>query len=237
MDVRLDDIEVVEFQRVPSVVTGDKQFVKLLARPDADRFLLAVRADGRRKIGDPHRWDFRNEYLAAAHHLQTLLDKTRAVLEADPEARHARIGDWQLALTALLGLFGVAAFVTGKDAFTGLDMWAKIVAAVAVVCALSIGVVAVFVSNRAAYGWPELMKVKTDEDLLKWHDDRPKRLQKAARRMKIAVWLAIVSLGFVTLAAVLMWLAPRHVDKTNASNAGQNIPVISLAASRLGERC
>lgn len=144
---------------------------------------------------------------------------------------------WTGAVTALLGLFGVAAFVTGKDAFTGLDMWAKIVAAVAVVCALSIGVVAVFVSNRAAYGWPELMKVKTDEDLLKWHDDRPKRLQKAARRMKIAVWLAIVSLGFVTLAAVLMWLAPRHVDKTNASNAGQNIPVISLAASRLGERC
>ena len=78
----------------------------------------------------------------------------------------------------------MAAFVTGKDAFTGLDMWAKIVAAVAVVCALSIGVVAVFVSNRAAYGWPELMKIKTDEDLLKWHDDRPKRLQKAARRIE-----------------------------------------------------
>ena len=77
--------EGIEFERVPRVVVGDQQFVQLFARPDADGLLLAVRANCRGEISDPHRSDLGNKNLAAMHHAERPLHEFRAVVEADSD--------------------------------------------------------------------------------------------------------------------------------------------------------
>jgi hypothetical protein len=119
---------------------------------------------------------------------------------------------WTSAITVLLGLFGLAVFVTSKDAFTGLPFCSKILAALAVIIALLCGVRAVYLSYRAAYGWPEVTEVKNNQELLEWHSRRSERLEQSANNMKCAVRLAIGALGFLVVAACLMWLVPRHSE-------------------------
>src|SRR4029079_1081141 len=98
MDTRLNNVVIIEFQRVPRVVAGDEQFVQLFTRPDADGLLFAIRTDCGCEIGDSHRRNLRDEYLASSHDPKASLDKTRAVLKPYPKSGHAWIGDRQLAV-------------------------------------------------------------------------------------------------------------------------------------------
>lgn len=128
----------------------------------------------------------------------------------EQEPRFRTLADkWTGAITALLGLFGLAVFVTSKDAFTGLPFWVKVIAAIAIILSLGCGVRAVYLSYRAAYGWPEFIERGNDQALLDWYEGRRERLKGNAIDMKAAVRLAIGALGFLVLAAGLMWLVPR----------------------------
>jgi hypothetical protein len=148
--------------------------------------------------------------------LSAAADWDEFVSTQEPSFR-AQAEKWAGAVAALLGLYGLAAFITSKDAFIGLPLWARAVAAGIVVLGFAAGVAAVYWSNRAAYGWPELAQVRNDSDLAKWHEARKDQLRVGADRMKWAVRLAVISLALLMAAAALLWVAPRQTDKANAT--------------------
>jgi hypothetical protein len=117
---------------------------------------------------------------------------------------------WTAAVTALLGLFGLAVFVTSKDVFTGLTPGWKLGAALSVFCALGCAVWAVYLSYRAAYGWPTFIERNSDQALVNWYSGREARLRRDACRLKASVWLAIGELGLLVAAAAVVWFAPHH---------------------------
>jgi hypothetical protein len=120
---------------------------------------------------------------------------------------------WTAAVTALLGLFGLSGFVIGKDTFTGLPLWTTWSAGAAALAALALGVSAVYLSYKAAYGWPVIIDLGNDEQLRTWYADKRARLGQAAKNLKAGVLLAIMSLTALALAAGLIWFAPRELSK------------------------
>lgn len=126
---------------------------------------------------------------------------------------------WAAAVTTLLGLFGLAAFVTSKEAFSGLPTEARVVATITVISGLIAGVAAVYLSNRAAYGWPEFVQLENDADLIDWFADyKNPRIRVTANKMKWAVRLAITSLGLLLAASAIMWVVPRVPVKGDAAH-------------------
>ena len=88
-----DDEAVVDLVGVARLVLGDEQLVQLLAGADADDLDLGVGRQRRRHVGDPHRRHARDERLAAAHARRRVDDELHGLIERDPEARHALVGD------------------------------------------------------------------------------------------------------------------------------------------------
>ena len=70
--------------------------MQLLALADADLHLAEVGGHGRREVGHPERRNLRDVGLAALRLLERLDDEPDALVERDPEARHAHVGDGQL---------------------------------------------------------------------------------------------------------------------------------------------
>ena len=63
-----------------------------------------VRRHGRGQVDDAHRRDLRHEDLAAVHALEVLEHEVDALLQRDPEAGHARIGDRQMSAPSAISL-------------------------------------------------------------------------------------------------------------------------------------
>jgi hypothetical protein len=120
---------------------------------------------------------------------------------------------WTNGVTVILGLFGLAGFVTSKDAFTGLPFCAKVAAAALIIVALGFGVGAVYRSYSAAYGRPTVIDGADDAKLRQWYDGAPARLEASVKAFQSALRLAFAALAFLVAAAGLMWLVPRHTDK------------------------
>lgn len=121
---------------------------------------------------------------------------------------------WIGAITALIGLFGLSGVLTGANAFTNLPGTARWVAGIAAAAAFLTGGVAIFMSYRAAYGWPVKVNVTTDAELQTWYQNRREDLDGAKNRFKIGVCFAAaaaVALA-VTVGCVWFWptAAPAH---------------------------
>jgi hypothetical protein len=147
---------------------------------------------------------------------ETLLKAAQALRDqAGTEETRLRASaeKWTAAVTALLGLFGLAGFVVGKDTFTGLPLWVKWSAGLATLAAVALGASAVYLSYKAAYGWPVIIDLGDDEKLLKWYADKRARLGQAANDLKTGVLLAIMALTALALAAGLILFAPREPPK------------------------
>jgi len=87
---------IIEAERQVRFVARAKGFVQLLARAnshdldrEAGRYRLGY-------IGHPYRRKPRHKYFAAMHAFQTAGNKIHALLQRDPESRHARIRNRQL---------------------------------------------------------------------------------------------------------------------------------------------
>ncbi|WP_405535198.1 hypothetical protein OG787_12145 [Streptomyces sp. NBC_00075] len=121
--------------------------------------------------------------------------------------------NWIAAVTALLGLFGLAGVLMGKDAFTGLSGWARLVGGVSTAAAVGGAAFAVVSAYKAAYGWPVEVDLGNDHLLTTWFHNRRERLKQAASQLGHAVVLALCSLGALTVAIGCIWFWPRSGPK------------------------
>src|SRR5882672_4712622 len=99
---RLDDKHLFRLKRIPRLVVGDQNLVQLFAGPDPDVLDLAAWRNRFRQIEQAHAGNPGNKNLASVHLLQAADHEPHAMLEREPEARHTRIGDRDLAALALL---------------------------------------------------------------------------------------------------------------------------------------
>src|SRR6185369_872928 len=98
----LHNEKVVKLQRAPRLVFRNEHLVQLLAWADADDLVAALRRDRVRQVNESHAGELRDKNLAAAHDAERANDERDGLVQSDPEARHARICDWQDAGSALV---------------------------------------------------------------------------------------------------------------------------------------
>ncbi|MDX3535482.1 hypothetical protein PV721_14120 [Streptomyces sp. MB09-01] len=142
----------------------------------------------------------------------SLLPALRAVQEvtATEEATlRSSAEKWIAAVTALLGLFGLAGVVVGKDAFVGMSTEARVVAGIFSLVAIAGAAGALVLAYKAAYGWPVEVNLGNDHLLTTWFINRRERLKEAARQLRCAVVWALCSLGALVVALGCIWFWPR----------------------------
>lgn len=96
LHVRVDDEVALVLVGGERVGLGHHALVELLALADADFDLLEARRHRRGEVGHPERGDLGDERLATRRLGQRLDDELDALLERNPEARHAHVGDGEL---------------------------------------------------------------------------------------------------------------------------------------------
>lgn len=115
---------------------------------------------------------------------------------------------WASAVTTLIGLFGIAAVVFGKDAATSLNAHAALALGLTAGAALLCAITGVLLIWRAAHGWPIVKSIKSDDDLVEWYKARedPRVAVASFRRALAATVLSVVLLG---AAVGIVWYSPR----------------------------
>src|SRR5690242_1573516 len=90
---RADQVHVVGLHRFARLVFGEQHFVQFLSGADADVIDFRFGRDGLRQIGDLHAGDLGHEDLATLHALDATNDEPDALVEREPEARHALVSN------------------------------------------------------------------------------------------------------------------------------------------------
>src|SRR5262245_17056459 len=88
---RLEDEHVVVLHGLAALVLGEQNLVELLARPDADELDAAAPRHGPGQLHHPHARELGHKDLAALRKAGAADSKLDALLEPDPESRHAGI--------------------------------------------------------------------------------------------------------------------------------------------------
>jgi hypothetical protein len=155
-----------------------------------------------------------------------------SMLDAAQAARKAMVNDettirsaaekWIGAITALIGLFGLAGLVAGKDTFVGLPKDALRVMALAALVAVLAAASAIILANRAAYGWPTVVDISNDEALEQWYVNQRTIVAKAARRLRLAVLFSLLSLSalMVIVGCNTFWPRGIAVQVTRVDGSG-----------------
>jgi hypothetical protein len=142
---------------------------------------------------------------------ETLLAAARALAEDQPKQEatvRAAAEKWIAGVTALFGLFGLAGIVTAKDAVTGVDLPAKIIASVLLLIAIISAATALFETYRAAYGFPKAVDVADNEQLRQWFTERQKSGEKSANRLRQGVFFALVAVVALIACVGVIRFAP-----------------------------
>ncbi|WP_406393688.1 hypothetical protein OG806_24715 [Streptomyces sp. NBC_00882] len=142
----------------------------------------------------------------------SLLPALRAVQEVtatEESTLRSSAEKWIAAVTALVGLFGLAGVVVGKDAFTGLSAWARGFAGGAALVAAGCAAAAIVWAYKAAYGWPKIVDLGNDQLLTRWFSSRRTHLQTAVGQLRKGVMWALISLGALLVAIGCIWFWPR----------------------------
>ncbi|WP_194915347.1 hypothetical protein [Catenulispora rubra] len=142
----------------------------------------------------------------------TMLDAARTAAQMprpDGLAVRAAAEKWLGAVIAIVGLFGLAGVVSGKDAFTGLPLGVRIGSGIAAGLALLAAVTAILFAYTAAYGWPVLISIGNDKELAVWYDKHNKMLRAAPGKLRNAVIFALASLALLSGVAGCIWFWPR----------------------------
>ncbi|WP_412540672.1 hypothetical protein R8Z50_33550 [Longispora sp. K20-0274] len=138
-------------------------------------------------------------------------DRAMAVRELQaedgPVARVRKVAAlWIPGLTAVLGLFGLAGALIGKDTVTALPVWARIAVGALAGLAVLLAAGALFGAYGAAYGWPRA--IQSPEALLAWYrarDEEPGRIVAGFQRAVLATVGALLAM----VAGVgLLWFVP-----------------------------
>jgi hypothetical protein len=148
--------------------------------------------------------------------------------QQDAETRlRAAAGNWVGGVSAVLALFGIASTVAGGTILANLTDTRKLVVVGMTLAAIVAAVLAIVASYVAAYGWPKNVDVGDDEKLLAWYSQRRARLTTIGDRLRQGVVAALVSIGLVTFAAGIAWLAPAKTPD----------PTLKITLSHDSTRC
>jgi hypothetical protein len=142
---------------------------------------------------------------------ESLLEAAQAVQAAvaDEETRiRGSAEKWIAGVSALLSLFGLSGVVVAKDGFADLPAVAAWIAGGLVGVALLAATFAVYLSYRAAYGWPVPVDIRNDEKLREWFAARRMRVVTAASNLRNGVQLACGALAALSMAVAVVWFWP-----------------------------
>src|SRR5262245_58443892 len=78
---------------MPGFIFGEQHFMKLLAGPDADLLDDSFRGHRLSQVDEPHAGDLWDEDLSSGHGFNGFQNEADALIERDPETRHAGIGN------------------------------------------------------------------------------------------------------------------------------------------------
>ena len=93
MKCRFDDKEIAEVECRAAVILGHHDFMQFFAGANANRLDLAVRQKGAGEIDDLHAGQFGHEYFATGHPRQIVQHELHALVDGDPETRHAFVSN------------------------------------------------------------------------------------------------------------------------------------------------
>jgi hypothetical protein len=166
----------------------------------------------------------------------TNLAAATALLDAAPgeeEAIRKAAQGWIAGVTALLGLFGLAGIVTGKDALSGLDTLAKALIAIALIAALVLSCIALLRTYKASYGWPGVVDVSDNRKLGEWYSKRQSSVKQASDNLRTGVYFAIAALGALVLTVGIFWFSPvsPKTPLVNVTSADDSIVCGELLSS------
>src|SRR5579872_5577995 len=99
---RLNYVHVFHFQCVTRFIFRQQDFVQFFTGANTDVLNLTAWGERFRHLKQAHAGNLRYEDLSAMHLFQATDDKTDPSFQRDPEARHARIGQSDFPVLALL---------------------------------------------------------------------------------------------------------------------------------------
>lgn len=149
----------------------------------------------------------------------------KANLEALPRLR-GTAEKWAGSISALLGLFGVAAVVSGPDQFSDLKEPYATEVAVGILIAAALAVTATVLALLAAQGSPTTLKLLTGERFRRWSESE---FNVGRRRLAVSRWLTLTALAVLAVSIALAWFGPM---KETASSP--NVLVISPQGAACG---
>lgn len=115
---------------------------------------------------------------------------------------------WLPGVAALYGLFGLAGIVTAPSRVAKLAVGEKWLVAAFILVGLGATITSIICGYRAAYGWPRIVKVMSNEQLQAWYEKRKNRAGKAIALFRTALVCALIALTALLLAAGTLWTWP-----------------------------
>lgn len=144
-----------------------------------------------------------------------------AAAEALRDAAPRQVGDlrsaaekWIAGITALYGLFGLASVSITRDTVAKLTTGWQLAIAFAALIAVALAAWAIYWAYRAAYGWPKVHSVRTDEELRAWYAAQLAAPATSAALLRTGVRTAGASLAVLIFTVGLLWFAPETAPVT-----------------------
>lgn len=117
---------------------------------------------------------------------------------------------WIGGVTALFGLFGLAGVTITRNTVTGLGTSWQVGIGIAAAVAIALAGLSVYLTYRAAYGWPETYPITNDAELLRWYRARQAAPRVQAEFLKNGVRAACGALVVLVVTVGLLWFAPQQ---------------------------
>ncbi|CUU55376.1 hypothetical protein Ga0074812_10525 [Parafrankia irregularis] len=137
-------------------------------------------------------------------------DRVEKMRETELARIQALAARWRDGLAGLIALLAAAVIIKGTDSVADLPTWARWSIGTGILASLVASITGGIFAMLAAYGWssgpqPVGSLTDLDERLRKW--DR-EVCDAAAARLRTAVVLTVISLGFATVVIGLTFFAP-----------------------------
>jgi hypothetical protein len=141
--------------------------------------------------------------------LVTAADALRVASATQLASLRGAAEKWIAGVTALFGLFGLAGVAFTRSTVTGLGTWWQVGIGIAAAVSAALAGLAVFLSYRAAYGWPVTRSIPDNDALRDWYAAQQAAPRVQARFFRHGVRAAAGALGSLVVTVGLLWFAPQ----------------------------
>jgi hypothetical protein len=138
---------------------------------------------------------------------------------------------WVPGIAAIISVLGLAGVVVSKDAVNALSQGWRIAAFTLVAVAVIAAAVATALVYRAAFGWPEVVSLDTDSDVLAAATRISERNIRIVERLQDAVVLSGVAVLALLGGLAIFWLQPdsTHPVKVTYTVSGSTSSICGMA--------